>query len=115
MDLDGAKAAWARLAPWSRWLLAYAAAVALCLLAALLTPLDAGGALFLGGAAGVLASAAILRTGGERKVVTLRAPDGKPLRREPVDPETRRREIRRGVGVFLLGLGLWALLPLALR
>jgi hypothetical protein len=112
---EAAKAAWSRVPAWARWPLAYAAALALCLLVAALTPLDVGGALFLGGAAGVFASAAILRTGGHRKVVTLRAPDGTPLKREPLPPEARRREVRLGVGVFLLALGLWALLPVTMR
>lgn len=112
--VGGMRAAWSRVPPWVRWPLAYAAAAGLCLLAAALTPLDPGGALFLGGAAGVLVAAAILRTGGERKAVTLRAPDGTPLKREPLSPDARRREVRLGVGVFLLALGLWALIPLTL-
>lgn len=107
----GAKTAWARVPAWGRWVLAYLGAAGLCSLVGALTPLRVGGGLFLGGAALVLASAAILRTGGERKVVTVRAPDGTPLKREPVDPERRRREVRLGVGLFLLALGLWA--PLA--
>ena len=115
MPLQRARAAWSRAPAWARWALAYLAAAGLCALAGALTPLQPGGGLFLGGAAAVLVAAALLRTGGERKVVTLRAPDGTPLRREPVDPERRRKEIRLGVGVFLLGLGLWALIPLTLR
>lgn len=109
-----AKAAWARIPAWGRWLLAYAGAAALCALVGLLTPLRPGGALFLGGAGLVLFSALLIRTGGPRRVVTLRGPDGGPLRREPLPEAEREREIRLGVGLFLMGLGLWALLPLAL-
>ena len=101
----------ARAPLWARWVAAYLVLLLLAALLAVLPWLDLGGAMFLLGALGVLVAAFLLRTGGERRVVTLRAPDGTPLRREPVDPERRAREVRLGVFLFLLGLALWA--PLA--
>lgn len=108
-----AREAWARLPAWARGVVAYAAALASCLLLGVLTPWDAGAFLFLGGALAILASAWLIRLGGPRTVVTLRAPDGKILRREPLPEDARRREIGRGVALFLLGLALWA--PLVAR
>lgn len=110
-----ARAAWTRLPAWARWALGYAAALALCLLLGALTPWDAGAFLFLGGALAILASAWMIRLGGPRSAVTLRAPDGKILRREPMPEDERRMEIRRGLAVFALGLALWAAMGLLLR
>lgn len=112
--MSGARGAWTRL-PWlARWAACYLGAAALCGLAALATPLDLGGALFLGGAAGVLVSAGIVRLGGPRFRVAKREPrSGKALALEPVPEDERETEIRRGVGLFLLSVALWALIPLA--
>lgn len=98
---------------WARGLAAYALLLGLGGLLALTPWLDWGTALFLLGALLVLASAALIRTGGQRTEVTLRTPDGTPLKREPVEPERRRREIRLGLFLFALALALWA--PLAWR
>lgn len=94
-------------------LAACACAGLLVALVAALTPWEWGAVAFVLGAALVVAAAALLRTGGQRKTVTVRAPDGTPLRKEPVDPERREKEIRVGLFLFLLGLALWT--PLALR
>lgn len=109
MDARAARRdALARTPMWARGVVAYLLLLALAWLLSLLPWLDWGASLFLLGALLVLASAALVRTGGQRSVVTLRAPDGAPLKREPVAPERRRGEIRLGLFLFALAMGLWA-------
>ena len=110
MDL---REAWRDQPVWVRWLLSYGVVGLASAGVGAVTPLGVGNATFLVGAAFVLASAFYLRTGGQRMTITVRAPDGTPLRREPVDPVARAHEIRRGVFLFLLGLALWT--PLAVQ
>ncbi|HWH08932.1 MAG TPA: hypothetical protein VNX21_07010 [Candidatus Thermoplasmatota archaeon] len=94
----------------ARWPLAYVAVLALSAGLGALTPLGAGNTVFLAGAACVLGSLAFVRLGGERTIV------GRNLQGVPewgIDPEKRRREVRRGMALFAMGLALWAALGAA--
>ena len=101
-------AAWTRWPAAARWVVAYAALLGLCALVGLATPVGFGNAAFVAGAALILASLAFIRTGGSRRRVLVRDVKGTPIAMERVPSGERDVEIRRGVGLFLLGLGLWA-------
>lgn len=99
-----------RLPPWARWLGGYAAALALSAGLGLVTPLGPGNGVFLAGVLCIFASIAHVRLGGERTIV------GRSLKGVPqwgLDPEKRRTEVRRGLGLLLLGLALWGALGVA--
>lgn len=99
-----------RVPRWARWPLAYVATLGLSAGLGAATPLGPGNAVFLAGAACVFASVAHVRLGGERTIV------GRTLQGMPqwgLDPEKRRREVRRGMGLLLMGLALWGALGAA--
>lgn len=100
------------LPAWARWGALYAAALAASALLALLTPLTLGDGVFVAGGALILASVTQVRLGGPRREVVGRTPDGVAIRRE-VEPEKRERELRRGMGLFLVGVALWLTLGAA--
>ena len=112
MDVDAARARWAALAGWQRWLAAYAVLALLAALVGLATPMHVGTAFFLTGAVVVLVSLSKIRLGGHRKTITQRDIQGRPIFKETTVVPERERDIREGIGVFLLGLALWAPLPL---
>lgn len=99
-----------RFSPWVAWPVAYVATLVLSAGVGALTPLGAGNAVFLAGALCVFASVGHIRLGGERTVVG-RSVQGVP--QWGLDPEKRRKEIRRGAGLFLMGLALWVALGVA--
>lgn len=92
---------------WAKWLAAFFATLAACALVGRATPLGAGNAIFLGGAVAIFASLVFIRLGGPKALVG-RDRKGKPI--FDLDPERRRKEIRRGAALFLLGAALWAVL-----
>lgn len=114
MGAAGLRAPWSALPAWARWPFAYLALVAASALVGWPT-IGVGNAVFVAGAALIAASLFYIRHGGRRKVVVARAMDGKPLKKDWMPEADREREIRKGVGLFLLGSALWAtlLVPLA--
>jgi len=108
-------AAWRRVPAWARWPLAYVGLAALAALVGL-AGVGVGNALFIAGAAAILASAGFVGLGGERRFRIVRDLFGQPVAVAPKDAEERRREISTGMKLFVLGLALWApLLVLTLR
>ena|ERR1051325_7332275 len=96
---------------WAKWLLAYVAALAVSSLVGFVTPLGAGNAIFIAGALAVFASLTFIRLGCPKAMV------GRDLKGKPIfdyDAKKRGSEIRRGLGIFLLGLALWAVLVASL-
>jgi hypothetical protein len=92
---------------WAKWLAAFAAMLSFSALAGFVTPLGVGNAVFLAGAACILGSLLFIRLGGPKALV------GRELKGKPVfgfDSAARREELRRGVGLFLLGAAMWAIL-----
>ena len=88
-----------------RWLAAFGVVAAASALVGALTPLGVGGALFVAGAVAVFASIGFVRLGGAKTLVG-RTPGGVPIFGD--DPAKRERELRMGIGVFVLALALWA-------
>lgn len=99
--------AWRGLPEPSRWALAYVALLAGSAGLGAATPLGAGNGVFLAGAVAILASVTQIRLGGPRQKVVGRTMKGAPLK-GPMPSDERRQEIQRGVGLFLLGLAMWA-------
>lgn len=96
---------------WGKWVLAYVAALGLSSLVGYATPLGVGNAIFLAGAAAVLVSLTFIRLGGPKALV------GRDLKGKPMfdyDNQKRNAELKRGVGIFLLGMALWAVLLVSL-
>lgn len=114
MTAASLRARWQALPAWARWPLAYVALVGASALLGWPT-IGAGNAIFVTGAALVASSLFYIRHGGRRKMVVARAMDGKPLKKDWMPESEREREIRKGIGLFLLGFALWAtlLVPLA--
>lgn len=108
-----ALARWRAAPAWARWPAVWLALLVLSAGIGALTPLGSGNAVFFAGAALVLASLWFVRLGGgPREKVVARDIMGRPLVKEPQAPEERRREIGLGMGLFLVGLALWAALGL---
>lgn len=114
MDVRQWRARWGALPRLARAALAYLAALAASALLGAWT-IGIGSVVFIAGALCIFGSLVFIRHGGQRRVVTARAQDGKPLRKEWLPPEEREAEIRRGLDIFLVGIALWAsvLAPLA--
>lgn len=97
--------------PWVRWLAAFASALALSSALGALTPVGAGNAVFFTGVAAVFWSLAYVRFGGDKTPIWR---DLKGKATWGVDPQLRRAEIRKGIAIFLVGLGLFAFLLLTI-
>lgn len=112
MDAEAARARWAALPGWQRWLVVYAALALSATLVGLATPMHVGTAFFLVGAIVMLVSLSKIRLGGHRATITQRDIQGRPLFKEKTILPERENDIREGIGIFLLGLALWVWLPI---